>query len=245
MTPRRGERCRALTAETRPDQLTPAPVLAPHAMVSKPVVGKAGGRVGDDRVARFGGEGAQVSATHGDTRALCAVAVARVDQDRNTLVIDQHPRPAAVTVGSVVARQEGDRLVGPGDHIDASRVTPVNTVVNGRVRVVLVEQVIDALPLAKSVGIVERATGSREVRAWALRVGFGPPHEVTVGRLYGGVAGRLVGRSRSRQGHGTIMTASPPRREVAPRLLRGTYGMTCEPRYRDRVNSCPSGIRRL
>ena len=79
-------------------------------------------------------------------------------------------QPSASGAGG---RLQGDGLVGPVDEVGAGGVPPVDAVVDGGLRVVLVEEVVDPVPLADAVGVVEPACGRDEVEAGAVRVGLG------------------------------------------------------------------------
>src|SRR5262249_12018170 len=90
----------------------------------------------------------------GDARQLLRASAAAVDDGGHAVVVDRTARPAAVFVGRVGRGSEGNWQVRPVHKVGARRVAPVYLVVESALRVVLVEDVVDALPLYQPVRVI-------------------------------------------------------------------------------------------
>src|SRR5690242_8238125 len=82
-------------------------------------------------------------------------SVATIDERRNAIVVHSAAGPAAILVGSPWRRCERDGQIGPVDQVSTGDVAPVDVSMDWACRVILVEQVILALPLDQSIRIVE------------------------------------------------------------------------------------------
>ncbi len=128
-------------------------------------------RVGHDRVLRvLLHDVERIVGGRRETRELSAVAAARVEDVGRSIVIDRATRPAAVAVRAVRVGRERDRMVLPVEEVVARRVPPVDGVVVGTARVVLIEDVVRAVPLDETVRVVQPVRGRREVVARAVVV---------------------------------------------------------------------------
>ena len=134
-----------------------------------PEVGTPFGGLGNDRIARvFRPLDQQVVAAAGETEA---VGVSIVDQDRNTFPADQGaPAVAALSVRSVGIRGQRHRMVDPVHEIGTGGMAPLDEMPVGAVRIILVEDVVPALPKQGPVDIVHPRRRRREMVGGAVRI---------------------------------------------------------------------------
>ena len=126
-------------------------------------------RLGDHWIVRvFRPLDQQIVAAAGEAEA---VGIAVVDQRWNSFLADQgSTAKAADAVRPVRFRRQRHRMVDPMHEIGTGGVTPLNEIPVGAVRVVLVEDVVTALPEQGSVDVVHPRGWRREVIGWPMRV---------------------------------------------------------------------------
>ena len=134
--------------------------------------------LGDHRIVRvFRPLDQQIVAAAGETEA---VGVAVVDQRWNSFLADQgSAAKAADAVRSVRFWRQRHRMVDPVHEVGAGGVAPLNEIPVGTIRVVLVEDVITALPEQGSVDVVHPRGWRREVVGWPMRVAGKGVGEIT------------------------------------------------------------------
>jgi hypothetical protein len=168
-------------SDPRPEYLVPDIRLFPDAVVTERDDIQIGGRTRDYRVARILLPGSQAIAAAGAIGAygyawkllLVRVAhtMATVDDRRYTFVVDCAARKAAVFVWRTWCRGQGDWKVRPMHQVCTGCVAPLDLVVVGPERIVLVEHVVHPSPLDQAVGVVHPVGGRQEViyRAVTIR----------------------------------------------------------------------------
>ncbi len=176
------EYCTPFALDPGPDQLVPALPLLPHRMVPIADQLQSRGRGGDDGVAGVLLPAEHLVLTGGEAGAAHAVAAARVDDGRHTLIDDRTARPAAILIRPAGSGSERGGLVAPLHQIRTRRVVPVNVAPQRAVGIVLVEEVVDSLPLDETIRVVHPVLRGQEMVPRAVRICVHRFHNVAVGQ---------------------------------------------------------------
>ena len=141
-----------MCAIARAEDLIPPFAVAPHAVVTEIVDQIVGWRT-DDRILGCLGKGAQIVVSIGHTGELMRAVDAGIHNHRFAVVDDGTSRKHT---GAVVGHiwRKGDGEVCPMHQIGADRMPPVHSAPECAMGIELIKQMIFALPVDESIGVI-------------------------------------------------------------------------------------------